>query len=339
MRLVDSKRLAAIQLGYDSCQLLSFLETAIQGKEGGNIHACKEAIVNSLTVLMRYLTEAEYSQITSELHDIGWWHDDAESIGPASDKDSERARQIIKIMAHPHVERYLLLSKRAVEKEERLNAWYEVGFSLAEFGSHLLFASDKRLTITEYCNKLKRATDQLPEEERRIAKPFIDSIGGNSNTALLRSIVDAYGDIRQLLSSQDQNPTSTTTSSLDNSIFITEPNGLTHTPDYSTCRLGDKDYRPRGFMKAVIHSMVALWDDKVYCPSWEEILVKARRLYANDKHVLETINSPPSTPPNKLFENSGLWGTLVQGYRQHGGRRKTYCLNLPMARKDHENTH
>lgn len=328
MPLVDSKRLAAIQLGHDSCHLLTFLERAIQGKEGGDIHACKAAIVDSLTVLMGYLTASEYSHIESSLHGIGLWHDDAQSIGPSSDEDPESARQTVRKLAQRHVERYLLLTKRAVEKEDGLKAWYEVGFSLAEFSSHVAFASNNRLTITECFSDLKRATDQLPEEERRIARPYIDSIGGNSNLALLRSIAHRYEDICRDLSHLDQNPT-TTTSSSDTSFFITESNGLSHTPDYSTCRLDNAEYHPREVMKAVIRSMTALWDEKIYYPNWTEILDKAIRLYAKDKDMLKKITARHSTPPNKLFAKSGLWKTLVQGYKEHGGRKNTYCLAIP----------
>ena len=188
MRLVDSKRLAALQLGFESSQLLFLLERAIQGKGVGNIHACKEAIVDSLTVLMQYLTESEYSQIESNLHDIGLWHDNAESIGPASDEDTEITRQAVRKVAQPHVERYLLLSRRAVEKEDGLKAWHEVGFSLAEFSFHVAFASNNRLTITECFHDLKRATDQLPEEERRIARPYIDKIGGGNSKTCTSSL-------------------------------------------------------------------------------------------------------------------------------------------------------
>jgi hypothetical protein len=325
MPLIDSKRLAAFQLGFQSSQLLFLLERAIQGKGVGNIHACKAEIVDSLTVLMGYLTDSEYSQIESNLHDIGFWHDDAETISPESDEDPESARQIVRKVAHLHVERYLLLSKRAVAKEDGLKAWYEVGFSLAEFTSHVAFASNNRLTITECFNDVKRASDQLPEEERRIARPHIDSIAGsNSKIALLNSIAHRYGNIRRDLSRPDQNPT--TTSQLDTSVLAMESNGLTHTPDYSICRLGDAEYHPQGMMKAVIHSMMALWDEKIYDSTWTAILDKAKILYANEKDMLKKLNARRSTPPHKLFEKSGVWKTLVQGYRQHGGRKDTYCF-------------
>jgi hypothetical protein len=333
MPLVDSKRLAALQLGFDSSHLLSFLEAAIQGKGRGAIHACKTAIVNSLTVLMGHLTESEYSQIESTLHDIGFWHDDAETIGQESDEDPESARQIVRKVAHPHVERYLLLSKRAVEKEERLRAWYEVGFSFAEFSSHVAFASNNRLTITECFNDLKRATDQLPEDDRRIARPYIDSIGGgNSKIALLRSIAHRYADIHRDLSCRDQTPTTPTHPS-DTSLLKTESNGLSHTPDYSICRLGDAEYHPVGIMKAVIHSMMALWDAEIYCPHWTTILDTARHLYADDSDMLNKLNMPRSTAENKLFLTSGLWKTLVIGYTEHGGQRKTYCFVMPKPQK------
>jgi hypothetical protein len=175
---------------------------------------------------------------------------------------------------------------------------------------------------------VKRATDQVPEQERQIARPFIDSIGGNLKTALLRSIAHAYGDIRRHLSHRDQNPT-TTTSSSDTSIFTTESNGLSQTPDYSICRLGDAEYHPMGMMKAVIHSMMALWDEKIYYPRWTAILDEARILYVNDRDMLKKLTARRSTVPNKLFERSGLWKTLVQGYKEHGRRKNTYCLVIP----------
>ncbi|OJW27365.1 MAG: hypothetical protein BGO49_27680 [Planctomycetales bacterium 71-10] len=338
MTLVDSKRLAAFQLGHNLGRLRFLLAAGIEGDilHNGDVHSCLGMIDRSSLVLAEGPNAAEYTNLKPLLQRMGHLHDSTCGIGPPNETLSER-----KALARSErgvVEQIEFLCRRIARNDSSLGAWYDVGDALARFAHHVFHVYKTVPIPVADWNPLNRAVDRLPVEDRALAATLL-RLEHRNLTDLSRCCVDAYCEICQCLSGPDANgevavslegPASAGGKARETSGSIWQDNGtgFAHTPDYSQCRCGGVTYPLVGVTRALVHALDVLTHEGVTTPFEGELVERAKKLYASDPDVTRSLDGLRDKPLHKVFSRGGAWSSLVLGYKIHGGRKGTYQLNL-----------
>jgi hypothetical protein len=327
VNMVDSRRLAAFRLGLHERFLSLELVAAIQGDaEDASVTQSIDSINQSVLILAASLAESEYSALQQALRRIGEWY--AIASEEEDSPDDATVRSAIAKKAMNNLDELRMLCNRAVQKEERLSAWHRVGAAFAELRFRVTHAREGEGITGEDWAPLNRATDALPEADREMAEGFTRRIRGNSLTEFGLSLAEAYGDICQCLSTPDAPAPAGGEAGGDSaSIWQDDGRGLQHTRNYSQCRCGGVTYPLVGVTRALVHSLHVLTLEGIATPFEEDLVARAKELYSDDPEVTKQLNNLSDKRLDKVFVDAGIWKTFVLGYKQSGGRKRTYKLD------------
>lgn len=344
MPLVDSKRLAAFELGYQVRKMGLVLVAGIEGniRKLQDVHACIKAVDVSYLVLAEGPYAAEYSNLKPLLHRVGQLHDVACEIRPVDETVSER--RAIAEYERDVRERIELLSRRIVQRSPALDTWREVGDSLALLLYRVIYVYESAPIPVADWSPLNQAIDRLPPADREIASSFLRVVYRDL-TGLGFQIMEAYGDICQYLSRSDRsdahhelNPSPEGPSqarrevvSTSGSIWQNSGTGLEHTRDYTQCRYGGKTYTLTGVTRILVHALDSLTREGITTPLEEDLVNRAKELSSDDPETVKQLNGLRRKRLDKIFAEGGVWKTLVMGYKDIGARKGSYKLNTAPA--------
>jgi hypothetical protein len=116
---------------------------------------------------------------------------------------------------------------------------------------------------------------------------------------------------------------------LSGSIWQDDGTGLQHTRNYTQCRIADKTYTLTGMTRVLVHALDSLAREGITTPLEEDLVNRAKVLYSSDLEMVKRLNGLRRKRLDKIFAEGGVWKTLIMGYKQHGGRKGTYKLNIP----------
>jgi hypothetical protein len=129
---------------------------------------------------------------------------------------------------------------------------------------------------------------------------------------------------------------STSEAVLSGSMWQDDGTGLQHTRNYTHCRIADKTYTLTGVPRVLVHALDSLAREGITTPLAEDLVNRAKQLYSSDLEMLKRLNGllkqlngPRRKRLDKIFAEGGVWKTLVLGYKEHGGKKGTYKLNIP----------